>query len=138
MPNHNAHSQSTLESTNIRTSETSIPTKTSVEMHNLACDKLIEEAVDNNLPASTLLDGLKELGLKASEAVDYITEFNQHITILHSKAIITTPHQRILSLKIQTVLKHKKTGIELLKKLPGLLFIPNLSPQLLTHPQVSL
>ena len=75
MPNHDAHSQSTLESTNVRTSETSIPAETSAEMHILACDKLVEEAINNNLPASTLLDGLKELGLKASEVVDYITEF---------------------------------------------------------------
>ena len=51
-----------------------------------ACEKLVDEAVNKDLPATDLAQSLKELGLKAVEAIDYIKEFNQRVAIRRSKA----------------------------------------------------
>lgn len=58
----------------------------SIDSRLLACEKLVDEAVDKDLPATALADSLKGLGLKALEAIDYIDEFNQRVAIRRSKA----------------------------------------------------
>jgi hypothetical protein len=57
------------------------------------CEKLVDDAVERDIPATVLADSLKELGLKAIEAMDYIEEFNQRIAIRRSKARVPgSPH----------------------------------------------
>ena len=86
MPECDAQSQSTLKSNTTRTAETSGSTNVSLDSRVSACEKLVEEAIEKDLPATTLADSLKELGLKAVEAIDYLKEFNQRVAIHHSKA----------------------------------------------------
>ena len=42
--------------------------------------------MEKDLPAAVLTDPLKNLGLKAIEAIDYLEEFNQRVAIRRSKA----------------------------------------------------
>ena len=51
-----------------------------------ACERLVDEAVEKGWPATVLADALKELGLKAIEAVDYIEELGQRLEIRRGKA----------------------------------------------------
>ena len=46
-------------------------------------------AIKRNLPTATLADSLRDLGLKAIEAIDYIDESNQHASVKH---ILTCSH----------------------------------------------
>ena len=75
MPDLDEHSQSTAESTMARTSSNSndIPILSKVAV----CEKLVDNAIERDLPATALADSLKELGIRANEAIDYIEEFNQ-------------------------------------------------------------
>lgn len=45
----------------------------------------MDEAVEKGVSVLVLAESLKELGLKAEEAIDYIEEFNQRIAIRRSK-----------------------------------------------------
>ena len=51
-----------------------------------ACGKLVDDAVEKGLSALVLAESLKELGLKAGEAVDYLEEFKQRVAIRCSKS----------------------------------------------------
>ena len=90
MPDHD-DSNSTLESP----TEASGSSESSVNSRVLACGKLVDEALEKGWAASSLADALKELGLRAIEAIDYIEEFNQRMAIRHSKAKQpgTPPHE---------------------------------------------
>jgi hypothetical protein len=50
------------------------------------CEKMVNDAVEKGLSALALVEFLKELRLKAREAVDYIDGFNQRVAIRYSKA----------------------------------------------------
>ena len=86
MPNHNEHSQGTTESNMAATAGTSHSNDSSVLSQVSACERLVDEAVEKDLSATELADSLKELGIRAAEAADYIDEFNQRIAIHRSKA----------------------------------------------------
>lgn len=86
MPDQDAQSQETFESNTAGTAEASHSNEASVVSRVMACEKLVEDALERDLPATVLADSLKELGLKAIEAVDYIDEFNQRVAIRRSKA----------------------------------------------------
>jgi hypothetical protein len=88
MPDPDVQSQSTLESITAGTAESSHSTSSEAAVENrvAACERLVDEAVERNLPATVLADSLKELGLKAVEAADYIEELNQRVAIRRSKA----------------------------------------------------
>jgi hypothetical protein len=86
MTGHDEPSQSTLESNPSGTAETSRFIEPSIDSQVSACEKLVDEAVEKELPATVLADSLKRIGLKAVEAIDYIDEYNQRIAIRHSKA----------------------------------------------------
>ena len=85
MTDHDEQSQGTL-----GTAETSgsgsHSDELSIDNRVSACQKLVDEAVEKDLPATALADSLKGLGLKAVEAVDYINEFNQRVALRRSKA----------------------------------------------------
>ena len=85
MPDHD-DSISTLESQVPSSTEASGSNVSSVDARVSACGKLVDEAMEKDWPAATLADALKELGLRAIEAVDYIEEFNQRLAIRRSKA----------------------------------------------------
>ena len=88
VPEHDEHSQSTSGSITQQSGEASgsgsneAATDDRVSM----CGRLVDEAVENNWPATVLADILKDLGIRASEAADYIDELNQRIEIRRSKA----------------------------------------------------
>ena len=86
MTDHDDQSQQTMESDPIGTGEPSNSGGSSIDSRVSACDRLVNEAVEKDLPATELADSLKELGLKAHEAVDYLEEFNQRVAIRRSKA----------------------------------------------------
>jgi hypothetical protein len=95
MSDNDARSQSTTGNTTSGTIETNAAAGTaeSSSSHELsignrlaACEGLVDDAVEKGLPAAVLADSLKDLGLKAVEAVDYLEEFNQRVAIRHSKA----------------------------------------------------
>jgi acetyl-CoA acetyltransferase len=77
MPVHDDHSQGTLESNTAGPAESSNSNATSINNLVSVCEKLVDDAVEKDLPAAELADSLKALGLKAIEALDYIDEFNQ-------------------------------------------------------------
>ena len=79
-------SQGNQESNTAGTAESSHSADASVDTRVAACEKLVDDAVERDLPATVLADSLKEVGLKAIEAVDYLEEFNQRIAIRRSKA----------------------------------------------------
>ena len=79
-------SQGNHESITAATAESSHSIDTSIDSRVSACEKLVDEAIEKDLPATVLADSLKELGLKAVEAVDYLEEFSQRIAIRRSKA----------------------------------------------------
>ena len=84
MPDLDEHSQSIAESTMTGTSSNS--NDISILSKVAACEKLVDHAIERDLPATALADSLKELGIRANEAVDYIEEFNQRVAICRSKA----------------------------------------------------
>jgi hypothetical protein len=94
MPDNDARSQSTAGNTTSGTIETNAAgTAESSGSHDLpiddrlsACERLVDEAVGKDLPATVLADSLKDFGLKAIEAIDYLEEFNQRVAIRRSKA----------------------------------------------------
>ena len=86
MTDHDDQSQQTAESNPTGSGETSNSVGTSIGSRLSACDRLVNEAIEKDLPATELADSLKELGLKAHEAIDYLEEFNQRIAIRRSKA----------------------------------------------------
>jgi len=81
MPEHDDQSQSTLDSSTAATTEASHFIEATMDSRASACDKLVENAVEKDIPATLLADSLKGIGLKAIEAVDYIDEFNQQVAI---------------------------------------------------------
>lgn len=88
MTDHDERSQATLDA---GTAESSHTHESSVDSRVAACEKLVDEAIEKDLPASSLADSLKGLGLKALEAIDYIEEFNQRVAIRRSKRRHDTP-----------------------------------------------
>jgi hypothetical protein len=64
---------------------TSSATEPSIVSHLSACERLVDKAIEKELPATILADSLKGLRLKAFEAIDYLKEFNQQLAICHSK-----------------------------------------------------
>jgi hypothetical protein len=86
MPDHEARSQAIVESTTVGSAEASGSNTASIEDRVAACERLVDEAVERNWPATALADALKELGLKAVEAIDYIEELKQRLEIRHAKA----------------------------------------------------
>ena len=89
MPDHEHQSQSTLESATGATSnstEASGSVATPFDDRVSACEKLVDEAVEKGWSSDVLADALKQLGLKAAEAVDYIDELSQRLEIRHAKA----------------------------------------------------
>ena len=85
MPDHD-DSISTLESQAASSGEASGSNESSVDARVSACRKLVDEAVEKDWPAATLIEALKELGIRAIEAIDYIEELNQCVAIRRSKA----------------------------------------------------
>ena len=81
----NAEDQGTIDSLTTRTANSSGSIRMTVDDRLLACGKAVDDAIGRDLPASMLADTLKSFGLKASEAVDYLDEFNQRIAIRGSK-----------------------------------------------------
>ena len=76
----------TLESQDPSSAEASGSNVSSVDARVSACGKLVDEALEKDWPSATLADALKDLGLRAIEAIDYIEEFNQRVEIRRSKA----------------------------------------------------
>ena len=64
MPEHDVHSQGTLDSNAAGTSESlhSNELSKSVDSRVAACEKLVDEAVEQDLPPVVLADSLKTLG----------------------------------------------------------------------------
>ena len=90
MPEHDHPSQSTLARA---TGESAGPSgfsineePSSLDIQASACDRLVDEAVEKGWSATALADALKEVGLKATEAVDYLEELAQRLEIRHVKA----------------------------------------------------
>ena len=97
MPDDEVQSQSTFEGASGSTSgsiEASSSVVSPLEDRVTACEKLVNEAVENNWPASELADALKRFKLKAIEAVDYIEELGQRLEIRRAKARVSgsPPH----------------------------------------------
>ena len=86
MPDQDAQSQDTFESHTAGTAEASHSNEASIDSRVAACEKLVDEAIEKDISATALGNSLKDLGLKAFEAVDYIDEFNQRVAIRRSKA----------------------------------------------------
>ena len=57
----------------------------SVDSWVTTCERLVDEAVERDLPATAFVDSLKNLEHRAIKAIDYIEEFNQHVAIRRSK-----------------------------------------------------
>ena len=93
MPDRDIQSQSTIESNVGATTQASGSQDASIDSRITACDRLVDEAVEKGLSASALADSLKDLGLKAIEAINYIEEFNQRLKIRRGKAKQTEPPQ---------------------------------------------
>ncbi|KAG6825096.1 hypothetical protein H0H92_004708, partial [Tricholoma furcatifolium] len=47
---------------------------------------LIDKAVESSMPSDEFAESLRELGLSANEAVEYVEEFQQRIRIRHEKS----------------------------------------------------
>jgi hypothetical protein len=86
MPEQDAQSQATAESNTAGTAESSTSHDASLDIRIAACEKLVDEAVEKDLPAIHLANSLKNLGLKAAEAIDYLEEHGQRVAIRRSKA----------------------------------------------------
>ena len=86
MPDHDERSQSTFEGDTQNTGESSNSAVGSLADRLSTCEKLVEDALNQGLSALALADSLKEFGLNAAEAIDYIDEFNQRLAIRQSKA----------------------------------------------------
>jgi hypothetical protein len=86
MPDHDQHSQSTFESVSAVSAEASAPINATLDNRISACEKLVDDAVENDWPPTQLADALKDLGLRAAEAIDYIDELNQRQEIRRAKA----------------------------------------------------
>lgn len=78
-------SQGIPESNTAETIETTGSVDQSIVSRVSACEKLVDDAVEKDLPATVLADSLKELGIKAVEAIDYLEDFNQRVAIRRSK-----------------------------------------------------
>jgi hypothetical protein len=85
MPEHDHHSQSTYDTTS-GSAEASGSNEALFDNRVSACEKLVDEAVEKNWSATELADALKELGIRAVEAVDYIEELAQRLEIRRAKA----------------------------------------------------
>ena len=86
MPVHVTHPQGTVDSNTVTSAGASSSVDSSVNSRVTTCEKLVDEAVEKDLPASVLAESLKSIGLKAVEAADYLDEFNQRVAIRRSKA----------------------------------------------------
>jgi hypothetical protein len=84
MAEHDAPSQGSVESITSGIAETSHTIDATLNSRILVCKKLVDNEKD--LSALALAEFLRELGLKAGEAVDYIDGFNQCVAIRYSKA----------------------------------------------------
>ena len=72
--------------TAVRSSTTATRSDDAVSARSAACEKLVDEAIENDWGATMLGDNLKVLGLKAIEAYDYIQEYAQRMDIRRAKA----------------------------------------------------
>jgi hypothetical protein len=86
MAEHDAPSQGSAESITSEIAGTSHTIDATLNSRISACEKLVDDAIEKDLSALALAKFLKELGLEAGEAVDYIDGFNQHVAIRYSKA----------------------------------------------------
>lgn len=86
MPVHVTHSQGAVESNTVTSAGASSSIDSSVNSRVVACEKLVDEAVEKDLSASVLAESLRSIGLKAVEAADYLDEFSQRVAIRRSKA----------------------------------------------------
>jgi hypothetical protein len=86
MAKHNAPSQGSAKSIISGIAETSHTIDATLNSHISVCEKLVNDAIKKGLSALALAESLKELGLKAREAVNYIDGFNQCVAIRYSKA----------------------------------------------------
>ena len=93
MPDNDAYSQSTTGNMTSGTIETNTAgTAAGSGSHDstignriATCERLVDEVVDKELAATALADSLKNLGLKAIEAINYLEDFNQRVALRHSK-----------------------------------------------------
>ena len=140
MADDHAPSQGTIDSIVSGTIENSNSNNTTLNNRVSACEKLVEDAIEKNLSVSVLAESLKDLGLKAGEAVDYIDEFNQRVAMQRSKPGNPTLHFANLQ-DHQIPHIFKRIEIELLKKLLGRRSVHDLrhqlQPSLLTSPPIS-
>ncbi|KAF8806497.1 hypothetical protein BYT27DRAFT_7257225 [Phlegmacium glaucopus] len=72
MSNQNAQSQGTFESETARSDAISHTSDPSVDVRAIACEKLVDDAIERDLP-SALADSLKDLRLKVVEAAEFST-----------------------------------------------------------------
>jgi hypothetical protein len=86
MTEHDAPSHGSAESITSGIAKTSHTIDATLNSCISACEKLVNDAVKKGLSALALAESLKELRLKAREAIDYIDEFNQCVAIRYSKA----------------------------------------------------
>ena len=86
MPDHDHQSRSTLESPLDECTEASGSHEASLDNRVSACERLVDEAVEKGWSAKVLANALKELGLKAIEATDYLEELGQRLEIRRAKA----------------------------------------------------
>ena len=86
MPDHDYQSRSTLESPVGGSAGTSGSHEASFQDRVSACERLVDEAVEKNWSTTVLGTALKELGLRAVEAADYVEELTQRLEIRRGKA----------------------------------------------------
>jgi hypothetical protein len=72
MAEHDAPSQGSAESITSGIAETSHTIDATLNSHISVCEKLVDDAVEKDLSALALVEFLKDLRLKAREAVNYI------------------------------------------------------------------
>ncbi|KAG6906975.1 hypothetical protein DXG01_011140 [Tephrocybe rancida] len=77
------------------TSQPAPAANTSVESRVAACDKLVNNAVEGVLSAIALTDSLKNLGLTAIKASDYINKYKQRLKVRQGKTRASKPPSRV-------------------------------------------
>ena len=85
MAEHDIPSQGIGEGTASGTADTLHFNELSVDSRVSACKRLVEDVVEKGLSPLALADSLKVLRLKAGEAVDYLDEFKQRVTVWNFK-----------------------------------------------------
>lgn len=86
MPDHDPNTPSTIDNTAGGSAEAASSNEAPLSDRVSACERLVDEAVEKGWSATVLANALKELGLKAIEAIDYIEELGQRLEIRRGKA----------------------------------------------------